>query len=574
MKKTSLNDIWSRIEIAKNEFLKHKPAFDKYRDYYNGKQVQKLLKDEVVVNYTFAVINTMLSVNFARIPRIKAVAKDARFDSEGTPNRYTAELWIKELWKLIDLENEFNKIFLDGYIYGKGWGKAGYSIIKDLNDNLIYNNPIFEHIPIYDIWVDPRGKHLDLTKDGCAEYVVQRIVRPLLQVQNDPRYMEHVGPRNIKKLEGQVDISKVVSELDVNLERDDIKKVELYEVWIPRENRVVTLCEEWKSDKSLRDMELPFGYMYPFVDFNCYGRPDGEFFGIGVTENMIPQQDEKNRIRTMLMEYIRRNMPRVLALKDAIGDEEDLEQFKTGLIQAIIEVNDIAGIIPWKGASFPAEAFQVGREITTEDVPAITGVSQYGLATLPTVKRQATEAYLAQGGMQGRVDKMAGQIDKYIETVLNKLLLISQEQLIGDRFVSDERGEYISNYPVNRETIEGPIRIEVEGGSSRSLSREMEKQQVLQLAPMLMQLGANPQVLGDTLAKYFDFPNADSLFQGMPMMSEMMGGEGGEMGLEQKKPLPEMEEMIRAKGGYTPKGGAGLLKRVGKFISSKFGGGR
>jgi len=568
MKKTSLNDVWARVEIAKNNFLKHKPDYDKYKDYYNGKQIQRLQKDEVVVNYVFAVINTMLSVNFARIPRIKAVAKDARFDNEGTPNRYTAELWVKELWKLIDLETEFNKIFLDGYVYGKGWGKAGYSIIKDINDNIIYNDPIFEHIPLYNIWVDPRGNHLDLTKDGCCEYVVQRIIRPLLQVKSDPRY------KNTMKLEGQVDITKVVSELDINLERDDIKKVEMYEIWIPRENRMITLCDEWKGDKALRDAELPYGYMYPYIDFDCYGKPDGEFTGIGVTENMIPQQDEKNRIRTMLMEYIRRNMPRILATKEAIGDEEALEQFKTGLIQAIIEVNDISGIIPWKGASFPTEAFAIGREITTEDIPAITGVSQYGLATLPSVKRQATEAYLAQGGQQGRTDKMAGQIDKYIETTLNKLLVISQEQLIGDRLVNDERGDEVTNYPVNRETIAGPIRIEIEGGSSRSLSKEMEKQQVLQLAPMLAQFMASPihQELAKTLGKYFDFPNADTLFTS-PLPPEMMGGEdeGGITPLETKKPLPPNEEMLRSKGAYTAKRGAGFLKTIGKRLSGMFG---
>jgi len=404
----------------------------------------------------------MLAVNFARIPRIKAMADDARFDSEGTPNRYTAELWVKYLWKLIDLESEFNKIFLDGYVYGKGWGKAGYALIQDINDDVIYDNPIFEHIPIYNVWVDPRGKHLDLTKDGCAEYVVHRIVRPLLQVRKDPRY------KNTMEIEGQPDIPENIDDLDINIDRDDIKKVEMYEMWIPRENRVVTMCEHWKDSKALREMELPFGYMYPFADFNCYPKPDGEFYAEGVVKNMVPQQEELNRFRTMLVEFVRRNMPRIIVEKNVFGDEESLEQFKTGLIQAVIEIQGtINQILPFKGASFPAEAFAIIREIITGDIPAITGVSQYGLATLPTVKRQATEAYLAQGGMQGRVDKMAGQIDKYIETVLNKLLLISQEQLIGDRFVTDERGEYVSNYSVSRESLSGPIRIEIEGGSSR-----------------------------------------------------------------------------------------------------------
>ena len=569
MKKATQLEVWNRILVAKNNFKNMKPNFDFYKDAYLGNQKSNFTDEEIVVNYVFAVVSTMYATNFARMPRINAISDDALFDSEGHPNRFTAELWIKYLWKLIDLETEIGKAIIDGYIYGKGWTKAGYSIIQDINDDIIYNNPLCEHVPIYNIWVDPEAKHLDLRKDGCAEYVVHRIIRPLLQIRKDPRYS------NTQKLKGHVDIPETIDELNIK-ETDDIKRVELYEVWIPRENRVITLCDELKADKALREMELPYGYMYPFTDFNCFNKPDGLFYYTGVVENMIPQQEEKNRIRTMLYEYIRRNMPRIFVEKGVFETEEDLEQAKTGLINAFIEVTNIGGIQAWKSTAFPGEAFAVGREITTEDIPAITGVSQYGMSQLPAVKRQATEAYLAQGGMQGRVDKMAGQIDKYMEIVLNKLLTISQTQLIGERLITDERGGYVSNYPVSRETLAGPLRIEIEGGSSRSLNKEMERQQVLQLAPMIAQFIASPihHELGKTLALYFDFPNADSLFQQAPMMPEMMGTEGeqGEMpSIEQQTPLGPKEEMLRAEGAYTPKGPS-FLKRIGKFISSKFGG--
>lgn len=513
----------SRVHGSKEwrESEKYDKTWERLRDIYRLKMLKGLSdQDRIVVAVAFATANVIapsVAVNYPKIS-VLATLPDPDHQASATIAEGVVNYW----WKHYKVKTEFRRSVKDFLIYGHGWLKVGWrykeatvdrhpdhiaadaSQMSDQANQYAQDNPhlagslptdqqildsvpqtetvvdedrpFVERVSPFDIYVDPEATSLT-----DAAWICQRVVRPIEEVKNDPRYKPYV--RNKLESDGSV---KWQAENAPKTAKADAQRITLYEFYdLVRK----TVCVFAKGgDSFLVDPEpMPYSFGIPFVMIRNYDVPD-QFYPIGDIEAIEPLQDELNEIRSAMVSARQLDIPKYLVRRQALTPA-GVEALRSKRPFTAVEVDDdrpfadIVAPIPRNDAS--PQLYQESKQIE-DDITLVSGVNEYQQGELPEIRRTATEANAITDAANARVADKLATIEESIAEVAKRLISLAQMYMTGEqaaRHTSIQGAQVYWHF--SADDIQGEFDFDVAAGSTQPHNERQRRAQSMELLQAL-----------------------------------------------------------------------------------------
>lgn len=280
----------------------------------------------------------------------------------------------------------------------------------------------------------------------------------------------------------------------------DLVNDELY-FWSPNySNGTKLLDKEVIPVRTYDDRPLP-----PISPLYYSRIPDRPLEGMSTMSRIYDQVYEKNIIRTYWANSVRRDSRQYLYKKGAI-DEEELAKVTAGIDGAMIGVDaeSLEGIISEVrntpiSSNFDRYLAQVEQDINRGSImaPFTRGEATNATATEITALSQYTAS---------EIGKMARDRDEAIElTALIYIRILSLMINEGEKAIININGK-ASVVTVN--DLEGKFRITALDQGSQPLSDAIRKQNIIQLIPILTQVGVPLDKIREEVIRSWDLPES------------------------------------------------------------------
>lgn len=589
-----------RVEHARKwrETEGYDDLWGRMTDLYRGKHFDTVSReDRIAVNVAFGTINVIypsVSVNYPKVtvnptrPEFVLPAETA----EGMTNYY---------WKHHNFHEPFRRATKDFLIIGHGWLKVGWrykeqeqalgeddrtalfeqqvaeatefataqpALAGDLptDDEIAANlpetqvvvvedRPFVERVSPYDMYVDPEATCLE-----DADWIAQRIIRPLSEAKADKRY----SPSARRKL-----VSDHVAATQHERKREkgnkhddpDTERTTVWEFYDLRGGTISIFGEG--SDEFLVDPRpMPYAYGQPYVMMSNYDVPD-EFYPLGDLEAIEPLQQELNKTRSQMMNARKHFARKYLYKESAFGPEgrqaleSDIDMTMVPVADEQTPFNELIALMPQ--ATIPPEIYN-HSSIIEDDISQVSGVSEYQRGQVPETRRTATEAAIISDSVNARAADKLAIIEKKIAEVGRKVTQLCQQFLTGDhviRVMGEDNA--VSWLQFDREAIQGEFDFEVEAGSTQPMNETARRQQAVamlnSLGPLIGMVIDPFKIAAHVLQHGFGVKDPSQfLMQGMPMMPGAPAGAGaggGEPGMQEP---PMGDTQSGGPGGSAPGG--------------------
>ena len=241
--------------------------------------------------------------------------------------------------------------------------------------------------------------------------------------------------------------------------------------------------------------------------------------GLSAVARVYDQFYEKNILRTYWANAVRRDSRQYLYKEGAL-DEEALAKITAGVDGAMIAVDEpvLQGVIQQVGVEPLSSNFDRYLGFIENDINrgSILAPFSRGEAT----KATATEVAALAQYSASEIGKLARERDNTIEmiaeTYLRIVSLMTEEKETAVIDV-DGKPKIISSID-----LEAKFKIVALDQSSTPLSQALKRNNIVQLLPVLLQLGVNPATIKDELIRLFEMP--DSFKEAMEQAQQMPGG--------------------------------------------------
>lgn len=511
--------------------------------YANKHFDEKRMKEgeRIAVNYAFATINVILpstTVNYPKVT-VKAVREelqDAAYVVECVDNYY----WRHFRWK-----RPLRRAVKDSLIIGHGWGKTTYryetSVVAKTAEEIqaevdqamaqhqqyamqapdmagslpspedviagiapkrevvTVDQPTFERVSPYDIFVDP-----DATSIDDLRWIAQRVWTPIDELRKNPNYksssiVAHYANKGDKSYESASDFDGG----DRNKREDNGKYVQVYEYY---DVTAGTMCvfADIGDDYLVAPQEMPYAFGHPFLMLRNYDVPD-QFYPLGDLECIEQLQQELNETRSQMFNdrkrYRRKYLARESALTpDGIADLESDEDNVIVLIEGDQPLTDV--VVPVPQTAVPPDFYNQSTLIE-DDINQISGVSEYMRGGMPEIRRTATEASIMADAINARsADKLA-QVEDFVGEVSSRVTALAQQFLTGDHVARIEGEDGAAVWvPFDRDSIQGEFDFEVVGGSTQPNNESFRRQSAMQMMDAVAPLAASGVINMAELAKH------------------------------------------------------------------------
>lgn len=232
-----------------------------------------------------------------------------------------------------------------------------------------------------------------------------------------------------------------------------------------------------------------------------YGRSaDAPLIGYSAMSRVYDQIFEKNIVRSFWANAIRRDTRQYIYKKGEI-DEESLARVAAGEDGAFIPVDaeSLAGVIseiPVTPISSNHDRYLLNIDQDLAKAAVLAPFTR-GEAT----KASATEIAALNQYTTSEVGRLARDRDIMIEKSAEIVI-----RIILSLFEEDEKPVIVVNgipETITREDLEGPFRIVANDQGSTPVSDAARRNQLIQLAPLLVQLGADPKTVREEIVRQF-----------------------------------------------------------------------
>jgi hypothetical protein len=613
MAKTSKSDRLKRYRNRLNhaERWREEQGYDdtwhRLLDLYKGKHFPAGLaeEDRIAINIAFSTVNVIFPALTVNYPKIEVLANR----QEDEDRAVISEAVINYLWRHYDFRAPFRRATKDFLTVGHGWVKIGYKFEEveeemgeeevseqenlmiseadqyasenpDLADelptdeeimaNIVNTKPVvtedrptLERVSPFDMFIDPEATCME-----DARWIAQRIIRPLEDVKDDPRYVSSVR----KRIKADSVISSDWLTQDQRRKYDgDIDRVTVWEYYdIAAE--IMCVFAEGSDDFLIEPQKMPYAFGHPYEFIANYDVPD-EFYPIGDLEMIEAPQQELNKTRSQMMNHRKKYGRKYLYRASALGPEgrQGLESNEDNIAIEVIDDNqplqDV--IMPVPITPMSGDLYQYSQ-IIEADMDKVSGVNEYARGATPEIRRTATEAAMIQDGANARSADKLSLIEIAIGKIARKVLQLSQQYMTGTqaaRIVGASGEQFWFEY--THENIEGEFDFQVEGGSTQPQNETFRRQQAVammnSLGPLVGQI-IDPVALARHVLQFgfgVKSPGKFMLEQqpampmegevgpdGQPMPPEMQGQMPPEMqGGPQGAPMPSQGMQFPAGGG-------------------------
>ena len=261
---------------------------------------------------------------------------------------------------------------------------------------VVWDDPWFEHIDLFDFYPDPDGKSIEDMK-----WCIHRSFASLEELKGAGIYSNLDEVQELGAYSGDRGIDLRLSEIGRGGGRTSDKRsrpIEILEYW--EDDRVVAIANRAVV---IRDEENPYWHMQkPFIAMRDTPVPH-EFYGIGTVEPIRYLQEEKNARRNQRMDNVTLALQRMfIASRNAEINPADLKWRPGGVIWVSSEniseaIQPIT--IPDVTASSVQEELMIDR-----DMDDATGASEFARGHMPTRGATATEIEQLAMATSARVD--------------------------------------------------------------------------------------------------------------------------------------------------------------------------
>ena len=565
-------------------------------DLYRGKhwpETTATRDDLVAVNLAFSTVNVISPAVAVNHPKI-VVSPNKPEDED---RAVFVEAVINYLWKHHDFRKPFRRAVKDFLIMGHGWVKVGWqfreqerALSEEERDDMftdavveadafamengelagslptdeeiaanvpttammiVEDQPFVERVSPFDIYVDPEATCLE-----DAQWICQRIIRPLEEARKDKRYKASAR-KNLEADSITYPLYSVSSRQQQEEYLYDEERTVIFEFYDIVNNTISVLAQN--SDEFLVDpMPMPYAYGQPFVMLRNYDVPDF-FYPMGDLESIESLQLELDKTRTQLVNARKRYARKYLYHERSFGPEgrEALASDQDGRLVPVVDENKPLSevVVPMPQTPLSPEIYNTSA-IIEEDINMVSGVSEYARGQMPEIRRTATEASIvADAGNARSADKLA-IVEIAISQIARRVMQLMQQFMTGEQMVrvAEPTGQGVFVTYV-RDDIIGEYDFSVEGGSTQPINDTIRKQQSVSLLNAIGPLIGT--VIDPTaLAKYvlqfgFDIKNPDQfIMQQQPMAPMAEGAEASPMNMG-NVPVPEGPDL----GAFAPTGG-------------------
>ena len=540
---------WSRelrLGITYKEEYGDSKSWATYKEYYRGNfpSYNSTTNGILPLNVTFSNASMLVPNVYFRNPYVNItprwkLSKNRQVMDihakvvEATDNWLLGEMGVKEAMKTGVLDCYFTNraIWKIGYDSEFGFNpedevEGGVTESgRDKKGNLIeYNINIKPGMP-WVIRVDPQDIILPFGVRSLDEapWIAHRVIRPLRDVKNDPKY------ENVSEISGshtpllskdpRADFYKKMSK--------HVDWVEIIEIRDRRKRQVFAMIVD--GDKYIREPvdDVLQVEGIPYVDMT-FNEDTDYYWGPSDCKIIEPQQLEINEARTQAMLHRRVALLKFLVEKNGMTPTEVDKMLSENVGPVAFTEGKPKDIVMSMQPHIPPDLIQWTEQIRA-DVREQIGFSRQDAGELPPGRRTAYEVGKAEKGKQLRIDVRRDAAGSALNKIVRKF-----NQIIFSRWDSERVVQVVgydgAKYWVKfkNSDIVGEYNSRVDVESMTPSSKEGKKQEILQVIGVL---GKNPRANIDYLMKIlireYDWMDAMAILPEAPEMKQ------GAMGFQQ-----------------------------------------
>ena len=588
-------------------------------DLYRGKHWPRTTvskEDLIAVNLAFSTVNVIAPAVSVNHPKIVVTPNKPEDEDRSA----FVEAVVNHLWRHHDFRKPFRRSVKDFLIFGHGWLKVGWKFLeqeRQLGDaerdelfaeatvetdmfamenpemagdlpgeeqmmasvplttmTVVEDQPFIERVSPYDIYIDPEATCIE-----DAQWIAQRITRPLDEAKKDKRYKASVR----KNLSADSMLNPMYAPTDREEQNQYlagvVERTVIYEFY-DIVNNTMSVVPQSGGEFLVDPMPMPYAYGQPFVMLRNYDVPD-YFYPMGDLEAIESLQLELDKTRSQLMNARKRYARKYLYHERSFGPEgrEALESEDDGRLVPVVDENKPLSeiVVPMPQIPLSPEIYNLSA-IIEQDINTVSGVSEYARGSMPEIRRTATEASIIADAQNARAADKLAIVEIGIGHLARRVIQLMQQYMTGEQMaqVSAAGGETLF-VPFARDDIVGEYDFSVEGGSTQPMNETIRKQQAVTLmnavAP-LVGIVIDPAALAKyVLQTGFGVKNPDKFIiqQQTPQDMEAASAEAGAAPMPfGQAPLPPAPDM----GAFAPTGGvppellAQLQGQMGMELSS------
>ena len=588
-------------------------------DLYRGKHWPRTTvskEDLIAVNLAFSTVNVIAPAVSVNHPKIVVTPNKPEDEDRSA----FVEAVVNHLWRHHDFRKPFRRAVKDFLIFGHGWLKVGWKFLeqeRQLGDAerdelfaeatvetdmfamenpemagdlpgeqqmmasvplttmaVVEDQPFIERVSPYDIYIDPEATCIE-----DAQWIAQRITRPLDEAKKDKRYKASVR----KNLSADSMLNPMYAPSDREEQNQYlagvVERTVIYEFY-DIVNNTMSVVPQSGGEFLVDPMPMPYAYGQPFVMLRNYDVPD-LFYPMGDLEAIESLQLELDKTRSQLMNARKRYARKYLYHERSFGPEgrEALESEDDGRLVPVVDENKPLSeiVVPMPQIPLSPEIYNLSA-IIEQDINTVSGVSEYARGSMPEIRRTATEASIIADAQNARAADKLAIVEIGIGHLARRVIQLMQQYMTGEQMaqVSAAGGETLF-VPFARDDIVGEYDFSVEGGSTQPMNETIRKQQAVSLmnavAP-LVGIVIDPAALAKyVLQTGFGVKNPEKFIiqQQTPQDMEAASAEAGAAPMPfGQAPLPPAPDM----GAFAPTGGvppellAQLQGQMGMELSS------
>jgi len=492
-------------------------------DLYRGKHWPRTTvsnEDLIAVNLAFSTVNVIAPAVSVNHPKIVVTPNKPEDEDRAA----FVEAVVNHLWRHHDFRKPFRRSVKDFLIFGHGWLKVGWNFVEQertLSDSerdelfidavgetdlfamenpemagdlptdeqmaanipdtammVVEDQPFIERVSPYDIYIDPEATCLE-----DAQWICQRIVRPLEEAKKDKRYKASAR----KNLGADSVLNPMFTPTDREQQdqylQDIVDRTVIFEFYDIVNNKMSVLAQN--GQEFLVDpIPMPYAYGQPFVMLRNYDVPD-YFYPMGDLEAIESLQEELDKTRSQLVNARKRYARKYLFHERSFGPEgrEALEADEDGRLVPVVDENKSLNevVVPMPQTPLSPEIYNYSA-IIEQDINTVSGVSEYARGSMPEIRRTATEASIIADAQNARAADKLAIIEIGIGHLARRVIQLMQQFMTGQQMaqVADRGGQNLF-VPFERDDIIGEYDFSVEGGSTQPMNETIRKQQAVSL---------------------------------------------------------------------------------------------
>ena len=492
-------------------------------DLYRGKHWPRTTvsnEDLIAVNLAFSTVNVIAPAVSVNHPKIVVTPNQPEDEDRAA----FVEAVVNHLWRHHDFRKPFRRSVKDFLIFGHGWLKVGWNFVEQertLSDSerdelfidavgetdlfamenpemagdlptdeqmaanipdtammVVEDQPFIERVSPYDIYIDPEATCLE-----DAQWICQRIIRPLEEAKKDKRYKASAR----KNLGADSVLNPMFTPTDREQQdqylQDIVDRTVIFEFYDIVNNKMSVLAQN--GQEFLVDpIPMPYAYGQPFVMLRNYDVPD-YFYPMGDLEAIESLQEELDKTRSQLVNARKRYARKYLFHERSFGPEgrEALEADEDGRLVPVVDENKSLNevVVPMPQTPLSPEIYNYSA-IIEQDINTVSGVSEYARGSMPEIRRTATEASIIADAQNARAADKLAIIEIGIGHLARRVIQLMQQFMTGQQMaqVADRGGQNLF-VPFERDDIIGEYDFSVEGGSTQPMNETIRKQQAVSL---------------------------------------------------------------------------------------------